>query len=751
MKEFKQYTLSKKRYDWSVKAFSVAKKLLKLNIKLHDEENITQAGQIFLFNHFSRFETFIPQYLIHQKTGAYCRSIASPEFFNDDVFADYLKSVGVVPSNMPNLFTFMASEILHGRKLILFPEGGMVKDKRVLDATGNFSIYSRMALERRKQHRGAAVIALAVDAFKTTLLSDFAVGRYKKIEHWAEQLAFDSTEELMAQAITPTLIVPANITFYPIRSDSNYLNRLAHKLNNNINSRLSEELLIETNLLVKHTDMDIHYGKTLTMSEYWKPWEKWALPHAVHHYSSLNELFELEPRYFSIASKIHSIGMQKKAFKVRDDYMKSMYQAVSVHLSHIASHLIVLLFRQGLKRIQRQDFHKMLYLCVKKIQSTESFYCHRSLKNPREYGVLLEGGSSRLKRFLLTLKQHNLVFVQDDDYVLNSTIVKNFGFDQIRTHNIISVYSNEIAPLTHITKLIQNVVKTRHKATPQDLATLRYDDQLLAYTWDKAFYSKPQHQEINDQQTMVQDANWFHLKAADNAPAVLLVHGLLASPAEMRTLGDRLNKQGYQVMGVRLKGHGTSPWDLKSTTWRDWMASVTRGYQILKAFADDIHVVGFSTGAALALLLAQKHPVCSVTSVSAPITFQDKNTAFIPFLHKTNQITSLVTDHGIMPFLDNHTEHPDINYQHVPVRALYQLKQLIKTVQKPLKINASVHFMHADNDPLIDPSSMEYLFKHVGNENNTVTHIHAERHGIVYDDLDDTQEKIIDWIKSQVT
>jgi len=738
--------MSTQRYDWSVKAFSIAKKLLKLNIKLHDDDDLTQSGQIFLFNHFSRFETFIPQYLIHQKTGQYCRSIASPEFFNDDIFADFLTSVGVVPSNMDHLFTFMASEILHGRKLILFPEGGMVKDKRVLDASGNFSIYSRMALERRKQHRGAAVIALAVDAFKTTLLSDFAIGRYEKIEHWAEQLGFDTTEALMSQAIKPTLIVPANITFYPIRTDSNYLYRLAHKFNDNINERFSEELLIETNFLVKHTDMDIHFGKALTMSDYWKPWEKWALPHAVHHYSSLDELFELKPKKFGIASKIHSYGMQRKAFKIRDDYMKSMYEAVSIHLSHIASHLIVLLYRDGLERINRESFHKILYCCVKKIQQSGA-NCHRSLQNPREYGVLLEGGSGRLKRFLLTIKQHNLVFIDHHDYVLNSTIVKNFGFDQIRTHNIISVYSNEVAPLKNISKIIHDVVKSYKNISDLDIAKLRYDDQLIAFKWDKAYFSKPRHQFINNQQLMTANPNWFHLKSTEKAPAVLLIHGLLASPAEMRSLGDALNQQGYQVIGVRLKGHGTSPWDLKSTTWRDWMASVNRGLMILRAFSDDIHVVGFSTGALLALLLAKGHKLNSVTSVSAPIEFQDKNTALISLLHQANKITSLVTKNGIFPFKENDTEHPDINYKHMPIRALYQLKKLINKVKEPIHLECPIHLMHASNDPLIKPSSLDFLEQHLQHKNTTKTLIDAEKHGIVFDDLDHTQDKIINWIK----
>ncbi len=747
MAKFDQYKLSTTRYDWSVKAFSIAKKLLKLNIKLHDPDDLTQSGQIFLFNHFSRFETFIPQYLMHQNTGSYCRSIASPEFFNDDVFARFLSSVGVVPSNMPDLFTFMATEILHGRKLILFPEGGMVKDKRVLDQSGNFSIYSRMALERRKQHRGAAVIALAVDAFKTTLLRDFSKGQYTKIEHWAEQLEFTSTETLLSQAIKPTLIVPANITFYPIRTDSNFLYRLAHKLNDKIDGRFDEELLIESNLLVKNTDMDIHYGQPLNMNSYWYSWEKWALPHAVHNFSSLDELFQLQPKTLTLASKIHSFGMQRKALKVRDDYMKSMYQAVSVHLSHIASHLIILLYRQGIEAINCQIFHKILYLCVKKIQTSHLNYCHRSLKNPKEYGVLLDGGSSRLKRFLMTIKQHDLVAIKDNNYVLNATITKKFDFDQVRTHNIISVYSNEIAPLSHITKIIQDTVDNHQHVTAQELARFRYEDQLIAFNWDKKYYSKSRYKEINDQQTFTQDPNWFFLESCPNAPAVLLVHGLFASPAELRALGDKLHQQGFQVLGVRLKGHGTSPWDLKNTTWRDWLGSVQRGYHILQQFSDDIHVVGFSTGALLALLLAEENKFSSLTSVAAPIKFHDKNAMFISLLHQTNKITGLFNGNGVFPFKENKPEHPDINYQHIPIRALYHLQKLIKKCDQALTINCPIHFIQGDNDPLVTPESLDTLFDHVGNINNIKTWVNADKHGIILDDLDDTQQKIIRWIK----
>ena len=56
-------------YNRSVKIFSTVKKMLSVKLKLHADTQV-QQGDIFLFNHFSRFETFIPQFLIFEQTGA---------------------------------------------------------------------------------------------------------------------------------------------------------------------------------------------------------------------------------------------------------------------------------------------------------------------------------------------------------------------------------------------------------------------------------------------------------------------------------------------------------------------------------------------------------------------------------------------------------------------------------------------------------------------------------------------------------
>ena len=747
------FDLNQPTYDWCVRIFDRVKSLLKVRFRLHHEIHQLDDGDIFLFNHFARAETFIPQYLMHDESGVYCRSIASAEFFRDERFATFLRSIGVVPNNMPDLFPFLAREILHGRKLIVFPEGGMVKDKRVMDDKGQFNIFSRTSLERRKHHRGAAVIALALDAFKTALLRDYSTGSNENVERWSRLLDFDDPRDLLIAALKPTVIVPSHITFYPLRVNDNILHQAARLFNREITKRYAEELIIEGNLLFKHTDMDIRFSSPLVMGRYWKWWEKMLLPNVVHRFESLRELFNLTPESGHFGGRIHSVGMKAKSNRVRDDYMRAMYLAVTINLSHIASYIILYCYRQGITAIDFDRFHRTLYVCIKKIQAT-NVYLHRSLKNPQEYGVVVEGGSSRLEQFLTTVQKLNLLTIEDNRYVLQNKLIDEFHFDEVRTENLINVYANELMPLKRITTLIEKTYKTIDKVGERDIARFRFEDQLLAYRWDKDLYTRPRYDEINDQQTFTQDPNWFYLEGPnDQAPAALLIHGFMATPAEMRGFGERLHARGYHVMGVRLKGHGTSPWDLRDRDWQDWAASVRRGYNILKTFSQRIHIVGFSTGGLLALLQAAMHAddsLVSVVSLSAPVEFRNKNMRFVPLLHRANKMVRWVSSEGLIPFRPNDTEHPDINYAHIPIRALFQLQKMIEYFfANPMVIDRPVALFQADADPVVEPRSVERLYQHIDSGAKRILMIDADRHGILYEDLDDTQRKVIEFLQAE--
>ena len=103
--------------------------------------------------------------------------------------------------------------------------------------------------------------------------------------------------------------------------------------------------------------------------------------------------------------------------------------------------------------------------------------------------------------------------------------------------------------------------------------------------------------------------NWnrsFELVANPPVGGILLLHGMSDSPYSLRALGEALNRRGYHVLGLRLPGHGTAPSGLTRVSWQDMAAAVRLGMQHLSDSVGDkpIHVIGYSTGAPLALNFA---------------------------------------------------------------------------------------------------------------------------------------------------
>lgn len=86
--------------------------------------------------------------------------------------------------------------------------------------------------------------------------------------------------------------------------------------------------------------------------------------------------------------------------------------------------------------------------------------------------------------------------------------------------------------------------------------------------------------------------------------AVLLIHGLTGTPAEMRPIAKRLAKQGFSVMCPALAGHCRAADDLRKSKWQDWYASMVDAFEALKAEHSQVFVAGLSIGALIALKLA---------------------------------------------------------------------------------------------------------------------------------------------------
>jgi alpha-beta hydrolase superfamily lysophospholipase len=89
--------------------------------------------------------------------------------------------------------------------------------------------------------------------------------------------------------------------------------------------------------------------------------------------------------------------------------------------------------------------------------------------------------------------------------------------------------------------------------------------------------------------------------------AVVLLHGLTDSPYSLRHIAQSYRDHGYVAVAIRLPGHGSVPSGLSNVDADQWMAATrlaVREARRLAGPAVPLHMVGFSTGGALAMKYA---------------------------------------------------------------------------------------------------------------------------------------------------
>lgn len=174
---------------------------------------------------------------------------------------------------------------------------------------------------------------------------------------------------------------------------------------------------------------------------------------------------------------------------------------------------------------------------------------------------------------------------------------------------------------------------------------------------------------------------------------VLLLHGLTDSPAMMRDIGNYFYEQGYYVLCLRYKFHGTIPGELLKISWKDFVSTTIWGSKIIKEKIKAIpnskfYIVGFSTGAAASLEYITNErkkdntllkpdgifwlsPAMGV-SPAAKIGFLDLWTAKIKGFEKFN-------------WLDIFPEYDPCKYNSFPKNAGIEVDKLIEKARKSLK------------------------------------------------------------------
>ncbi len=181
----------------------------------------------------------------------------------------------------------------------------------------------------------------------------------------------------------------------------------------------------------------------------------------------------------------------------------------------------------------------------------------------------------------------------------------------------------------------------------------------------------------------------FDWPAENTVGGVLLLHGLTDAPYTFRALGKALNQRGYRVLGLRLPGHGTAPSGLTSLRWQDMAASVRLAARHLAAEVGDkpVHVIGYSTGAALAVDFALTALEGGATPVPASLVLISPAIGLHPAAAFAGFKTGLAAFPGLggLAWLQIAPEFDPYKYNSFATNAGAQVHRLTQSVARRLR------------------------------------------------------------------
>jgi len=172
--------------------------------------------------------------------------------------------------------------------------------------------------------------------------------------------------------------------------------------------------------------------------------------------------------------------------------------------------------------------------------------------------------------------------------------------------------------------------------------------------------------------------------------SVLLVHGSTGTPQDLDGLARYLHGQGYTVYNMLLPGHGLESATLPVVKWKACLNEVQLRYRLLARHSRLVHVVGFSFGGALAILLTRQEQPASL-SLLAP--------ALVPRVPLGTRLLMLLGLHRLPPLRRR------IGWNLEVFEAMERAKSQVGKLRLP------IYAAHCQDDARIDPASLRLLQK----------------------------------------
>lgn len=687
-------------------AIQTLSRFLKAQVRLHGQEHLPQGPAIFVINHFTRIETLLLPYHIHRSTGMPVWSLAAAELFTP-ALAAFFDRVGTVSTENPHRDLLIVRTLLGGdASWIIYPEGCMVKSKKIMERGRFMIVYGD---GRRPPHTGAAALALRTEFYRQRIVALSRSGQEAEARRTREM--FNLAPEVRPERHT-TRIVPINVTYYPLRARENLISRLASKMTKNLSERVMEEILTEGSMLLGGVDIDVRVGPSLEVAPF------------LRHRRIAADI--ADPRPIGFDDRLPSrIPMQRAARALMQAYMQAIYGLTTVNHDHLFAVMLRTMLRS---RIDPRDLNRRVFLLSAGPLAGSDVYRHQSLETD-QVPLLTDDRFGKIRDFTALALDKGAVERSGNDLMRRSVKTGSpFDFHRVRVDNPIAVMANEIEPLRNLNRSVRRLAWMPKWWIRRKTAKLLLERDQAQYRADYDRFYDPE--ESKDRAV----GRPFVIQGRSRRIGVVLVHGYMAAPPEVRELAENLGRRGFWVYAPRLRGHGTSPVDLAGRSHREWIASVESAYAAAASRCRRVVVGGFSTGAGLALELASRiEHLAGVFAVSPPLRLQDYSARFVPAVDAWNRLVKKVGIGGMgLEFVDNHPENPHINYHRNPIAGIRELERLMDALEPRLeKIRCPALVAQSHRDPVVNPGGSRKIFQKLGSEDKTYMLFNMERHGIL--------------------
>ncbi len=492
----------------------------------------------------------------------------------------------------------------------------------------------------------------------------------------------------------PVCIIPVTISYSPIHPDeNNNILKIAKRFIKKLPKRLEEELTVEGSLLLNsHITLELH--KPIFIKD------------CIQNNSHISNLISREKSVEDAITK-HRISISAK---VADEIYKH---------THITHEHIVCAILDELKSVEISKIPFLIIACVQALKQYSNIQRYEDYLSDSQitHGVL---DAKKINHFIALLQEQG--GIENDGTTISTT--EKFhtytDFDYIRIQNVAKVFLNELYYFRNIQPTIKSVtsLSTHHIM----IQCLKYVDEIYLRT----------HEITKSQHSIDTKHGIAKFTKAQSDRVVLLIHGYKSSPFEMSEIATDLASSGISSYCVRMEGHGTSPFDMATTTRKQWMESCEIAYKILSLHFKRIDVCGFSTGGLIALKLGLKYEdIRSIIAINPALKLCDVRFRFVKFANFWSESLERIAN-SKKKYITDTPMYPKTNYAINHFSCMSELSELMNEVAGDLhKVKTDILIVNSTNDPVVLPKSSKEVFEKVSSSIRYLEEVESNEHVIV--------------------